>query len=113
MTQTFNSLGLMMDDLGIICTQRSRGIVNVTSMPDDSDPPELDEDEALQWMTVFQRHRIMMILNMSNAVGTLELSPFDTDADPFEVSLLPGTLVLARCYSMGHKLFSASTAYVL
>jgi 3-oxoacyl-(acyl-carrier-protein) synthase len=55
----------------------------------------------------------MMILNMSNSVGTLELLPFDTDADPFEVSLLPGTLVLARCDSMSHKLFSSTTAYVL
>jgi len=114
LTEMFDSVAFMLDELGLSCTSRSEGILHETGVPDEEEAvPDMKENDALPWLALLQRHRIMLILNLSAIAGTLELHPFDADAEAHELATPPGSLTFVRVDAMTHKHFSHSKTYLL
>lgn len=98
--------------LGFSCPVRTPGLVHETGMAVD-EPPELTYEEASTWMTTFMRHKLMVLMCLGPINGTLELRPFDEDAEVFEVNTVPGTMIILRADAMTHRHFSNSKALLL
>mmetsp|Transcript_103656 Transcript_103656/g.323083 ORF Transcript_103656/g.323083 Transcript_103656/m.323083 type:complete len:1159 (+) Transcript_103656:83-3559(+) len=98
--------------LGFSCPVRTPGLVHETGMATD-EPPELGLEEGSVWMTTFMRHKLMVIFCLGPIAGTLELRPFDEDAEVFEVPTQPGSLIILRADAMTHRHFAHSKALLL
>eukprot|EP00408_Alexandrium_pacificum_P025336 CAMPEP_0171183242 /NCGR_PEP_ID=MMETSP0790-20130122/15179_1 /TAXON_ID=2925 /ORGANISM="Alexandrium catenella, Strain OF101" /LENGTH=1162 /DNA_ID=CAMNT_0011648215 /DNA_START=63 /DNA_END=3551 /DNA_ORIENTATION=+ len=98
--------------LGFTCPVRTPGLVHETGMSMD-DAPELTYDEASTWMTTFMRHKLMVVFCLGPINGTLELRPFDEDAEAFEVSTTPGSMIILRADAMTHRHFANSKVLLL
>lgn len=60
------------------------------------DAPELTEGEASDWLFQFMRGAVLCVVSMGPDTGTLELRPFDEDAETYSLALQPGMMVLVR-----------------
>mmetsp|Transcript_143161 Transcript_143161/g.398971 ORF Transcript_143161/g.398971 Transcript_143161/m.398971 type:complete len:1166 (-) Transcript_143161:183-3680(-) len=98
--------------LGFSCPVRTPGLVHETGMATD-EPPELGLEEASTWMTTFMRHRLMVIFCLGPIKGTLELRPFDEDAEVFEVPTNPGSMIVLRADAMTHRHFAHSKVFLM
>nr|AQS99206.1 type I polyketide synthase [Gambierdiscus excentricus] len=113
MTETARVMDqFMADSLGFSCPWRTPGLVHETGMVSE-EPRELTMDEASLWMTTFMRQKLMLLFCLGPMKGTLELRPFDEDAEVFEVATEPGSLIVLRADAMSHRHFANSRALVL
>jgi len=114
--ETMTEVAAMMEEcalpLGFSCPTRTTGILHETGLPGDvASDPELEE--AATWLETFKRHRLMIILCLGPVKGTLELRPFDDDAEPYEITTAAGSVVVLRCDAMTHRHFAHSKALML
>mmetsp|Transcript_17101 Transcript_17101/g.54772 ORF Transcript_17101/g.54772 Transcript_17101/m.54772 type:complete len:1163 (-) Transcript_17101:214-3702(-) len=112
MTETAAIINETVSGLGFTCPTRTVGVVNETGMTGE-EAPEMGLEEASTWMTTFMRHRLMIILCLGPIQGTLELTPFDDEAEVYEVSTRPGTMIVLRADAMSHRHFAQSKALML
>mmetsp|Transcript_76190 Transcript_76190/g.132183 ORF Transcript_76190/g.132183 Transcript_76190/m.132183 type:complete len:1154 (+) Transcript_76190:100-3561(+) len=60
-----------------------------------------EADDWLQWL---EWHRLMVLFIAGPDKATLDLKPFDDDAEEFSVNVEPGMFVILRCDAMTHIL---------
>jgi len=90
-----NALGPYQPELGFEFTSRSAGCVHQSGHPGDSES-ELGDREADKWVSVFTARKLMIIIFLGPDEGTLELSPYDEDAESTQLSTAPGLIVMLR-----------------
>mmetsp|Transcript_69036 Transcript_69036/g.202089 ORF Transcript_69036/g.202089 Transcript_69036/m.202089 type:complete len:1148 (-) Transcript_69036:153-3596(-) len=112
MTETAAIINETVNGLGFSCPTRTVGILSETGMTGD-EAPELGFEEASTWLSTFMRHKLMIILCLGPIQGTLELCPFDDDADVYEVPTKPGTMIVLRADAMTHRHYAQSKAHML
>jgi len=56
----------------------------------------LTDNEANDWLASFMSRKVMIIVALGPDRGTLELSPFDEDANPTDLVLFPGMAAIVR-----------------
>jgi len=101
--------------LGFLPDGRTPATIHVADAhPAQGEPTVLHEEAADQWMAVFTRHRIMLILFMGPSDATLELTPFrHDDAESVQVSAEPGTIVALRADALVHKVTADKKSLML
>lgn len=112
MTETAAIINETVSELGFTCPTRTVGVVNETGMTGD-EAPEMGLEEGSTWLTTFMRHKLMIILCLGPIQGTLELSPFDEDAEVYEVPTKPGMMIILRADAMTHRHYAQSKALLL
>nr|AQS99229.1 type I polyketide synthase [Gambierdiscus excentricus] len=112
MSETASIINEFIGDLGFICPTRTAGLVHESGDSAD-EPPELGLEEASTWLTTFLRHKLMILLCLGPIQGTLELHPFDEDAEVYEVPTTPGTIIVLRADAMTHRHFAHSAAFLM
>lgn len=60
--------------------------------------------EAYDWLQWFEWHRLMVLFIGGPDKATLELKPFDEDAEEMSVNVEPGMWIILRCDAMSHNL---------
>jgi len=75
--------------------------------------PELTEADASMWMYPFTNGAIMCVLAMGPDVGTLELKPFDAEAQTYSFDLRPGSMVLLRSDAMAARYTSMGRGFLV
>uniref|UniRef100_A0A7S0A995 Ketosynthase family 3 (KS3) domain-containing protein n=1 Tax=Pyrodinium bahamense TaxID=73915 RepID=A0A7S0A995_9DINO len=112
MTETAAIINEFVAEMGFTCPTRTVGIVHETGMTAD-EAPELGLEEASTWMTTFMRHKLMVMVCLGPIQGTLELRPFDEEAEVYEVPTKPGSMIILRADAMTHRHFAHSRALML
>jgi len=112
MTETAAIIQETVGELGFTVPTRTVGVVNETGMTGD-EAPEMGMEEGSTWLTTFMRHKLMIITCLGPIQGTLELTPFDEDAEVYEVPTKPGTMIILRADAMTHRHFAQSKALML
>jgi len=64
--------------------------------------PDLSEDEVGKWLETFRNHRIMILVFLGPAKGTLELQPFDDEGNAIELTTESGMMVVLRADTLWH-----------
>mmetsp|Transcript_93964 Transcript_93964/g.265926 ORF Transcript_93964/g.265926 Transcript_93964/m.265926 type:complete len:1160 (+) Transcript_93964:86-3565(+) len=112
MSETAAVIGGLTPALGFECPTRTHGLVSETGMAGE-EAPELGLEEASVWLSTLCRHKLMIIVPLGPIKGTLELRPFDEEAEVFEVPTNPGSMIILRCDAMTHRHFAHSKACLL
>lgn len=97
--ELMNALGPHQDEIGFNCTTRSGCIVHEASEPD-LEEADLSDTEANEWLPIFMSRKIMVLTFLGPDRGTLELMPFDEDANPSDLATFPGQTVILRTDQM-------------
>jgi len=97
----FASVGQILDpyarsDLGFDIFSRSKSLL---ALPFDGDedsyvPPDLENEEAANFLGMMWRSKMMVLVNAGPGVGTLKLFPKVDGDEEFSVTVQPGTLAL-------------------
>ncbi|CAE7447891.1 ppsD [Symbiodinium sp. CCMP2592] len=93
-------------------TSRSSSLLHEAAKPK-SEGPALTEEVCSKWLRVMSSHRLICIWCLGPENGTLELKPWDEDAESMQVSMRPGRLVIARADALHHRFSSVGCAYCL
>mmetsp|Transcript_64566 Transcript_64566/g.154258 ORF Transcript_64566/g.154258 Transcript_64566/m.154258 type:complete len:812 (-) Transcript_64566:222-2657(-) len=65
---------------------------------------ELVAEEGHKWLTTFAEHKLMLLLCLGPDSATLELRPFEEDAESWQVTLQPGTMMCLQPDILGRTL---------
>merc|ERR1719162_1345493 len=57
----------------------------------------------MKFMSILGRHILMTLLFLGPGEGTLELQPFDDEAEAVEIRTEPGTLIVLRADRLSHR----------
>jgi polyketide synthase-associated protein len=76
------------------------------------DPP-MTPELCDRYLSTFSRGKVMCIWCLGPEPGTLELSPFDEDANTHDITIQPGTFVILRADAIGHRFESTKKSYCL
>ncbi|CAE8642132.1 unnamed protein product [Polarella glacialis] len=114
---TMTHLGFHMEPylgiMGFDVSHRSRAVVHQAGEPDE-EPVALTEKEVMRWLAQFLRHKVMVIVFLGPASGTLELQPhIAEDAETLEIRTVPGMIVVLRPDILSHKHFSPGRAVAM
>jgi len=105
MLRLLEAVGPYQDELGFRCNGRSIGVLHKSGDPD-GEEAELKDEEACEWSSMFICRKIMVLIFLGPGRGTLELKPYDDDANVTEISTMPGQLVVVRTDQLSFKLFN-------
>mmetsp|Transcript_36285 Transcript_36285/g.63943 ORF Transcript_36285/g.63943 Transcript_36285/m.63943 type:complete len:911 (+) Transcript_36285:171-2903(+) len=91
-------LSAYVDNLGFDFSHRTATILHShTSGSDADDGTPYKEKEVTKWLTIFSRHKIMVLTIIGPNGGTLELKPYwEFEAETYDVEVKPGTIVMLR-----------------
>lgn len=91
-----------MGSLGFAKYERSPMVVHRGGL-DMGVPSDMTVEELEKFISVFGRHVLMIMLFLGPGEGTLELEPFDDEAETQEIRTKPGTVVVLRADLMAHR----------
>jgi len=80
MTTVSNSVAAHLPIIGTSCDSRTPAIIHESGMALENEAC-MEELEASEWLRTFRRHRVMILVFLGPAKGTLELVPFNQPAD--------------------------------
>mmetsp|Transcript_131790 Transcript_131790/g.328657 ORF Transcript_131790/g.328657 Transcript_131790/m.328657 type:complete len:1027 (+) Transcript_131790:74-3154(+) len=113
LTRIWNSLVPHVYQFGIEATRRGNGVAHRAGDAQD-ESPELTEKEVSKWQGQFLRHSFMILVVLGPKGGDLELLPLKLeDAEPWQVRLMPGQVVVLRADAMTHKYTSSGESLVV
>jgi len=92
--------------------RRSAAVLHETGMPEGA-PPKLREAEAAEWLYLFNRGFLMMIAALGPGTGTLQLTPYDEEAEAMDIEMPPGSFALVRSDMIACKHTCRGKALVL
>jgi len=95
MEKLANALGPYQDEVGFRCTTRTSCYLHEAAEPD-IEEVDLTDNEANDWLASFMSRKVMLFIALGPDRGTLELVPFDEDANPTDLMLFPGMAALVR-----------------
>lgn len=103
---TFTDVAARIDEFlepyfGFVCGERTAGLVHQPGRAMD-DPAELTERKAGKWLSIFRRHRLMLVTCLGAKGGTLVLRPFDEDSGELSVAMKFGQMVVLRADFLSH-----------
>jgi len=76
--------------------------------------PRLGEADASAWLSVFLRHRVMMVVFLGPSTGVLELVPYDlAHAHTYKIRPTVGTMVVLRPDILSHKYYASPSSFAL
>jgi len=114
-----NAVGPWQAEIGFECTTRSGTLFHEAAEPS-IDETDLVDSEANEWSTQFVSRKIMFAAFLGPERGTLELTPFDEDANPTDIATFPGSIVIVRTDQMsfsfatrGSKAGFVATSFML
>mmetsp|Transcript_40600 Transcript_40600/g.130623 ORF Transcript_40600/g.130623 Transcript_40600/m.130623 type:complete len:1023 (+) Transcript_40600:67-3135(+) len=94
-----NAVGPYQGEIGFYCTTRSCCVFHKASEPA-IEETDLVDSEANDWCSLFMTRKIIVILFLGPDRGTLELVPYDEDANPTDLATFPGQAVILRTDQM-------------
>uniref|UniRef100_A0A7S4Q9J2 Ketosynthase family 3 (KS3) domain-containing protein n=1 Tax=Alexandrium monilatum TaxID=311494 RepID=A0A7S4Q9J2_9DINO len=100
------------DVFGFEMKSRTAGLLHESGTPRQAFP-FISHAGAMQWFQTFTSHRIMCLVFLGPEYGTLELQPFDSDANVLEIETEPGTCVYLRADLLSHKFRAPEESYTL
>ncbi|CAE7252494.1 ppsA [Symbiodinium sp. CCMP2592] len=112
MAELVNVLQLSIHDLGCGNLSRTHPILHETGLAPEH-APEPTEHEASYWLGVLGQKKLMVMLCLGPVRGTLELQPYDEDAEAHEISTVPGSVIILRADGMWHRHCAHSKAHIL
>nr|ABQ85796.1 type I polyketide synthase-like protein KB1008 [Karenia brevis] len=95
------SVILCQESLGFEGTSRSTAFIHQSG--DTGEEMELTDLEADKWSSIFLRRKVAILVFLGPDSGTLELQPYDEDANPSEITTYPGLVVLLRTDQLSFK----------
>eukprot|EP00913_Durusdinium_trenchii_P029998 g28111.t1 len=98
------AVGPFQDELGFRCCGRSIGFLHQASDPD-LEEAELTDQEASDWSAIFTSRKIMILVFLGPGKGTLEMQPYDDEANVSEITTVPGLVVVLRTDQLSFKFF--------
>lgn len=98
--------------LGFETSARSRGVIHESGQPDGAAPP-MSGPDAIQWLNVFDWHRIMCIFFVGPGNGTLEMQPFDGEAEIYRLETQPGMWIMLRADMLWHRFTAPQKTYAM
>mmetsp|Transcript_115107 Transcript_115107/g.245966 ORF Transcript_115107/g.245966 Transcript_115107/m.245966 type:complete len:1031 (+) Transcript_115107:46-3138(+) len=93
------------DILGFRCHHRSLAHMHQASFPD-MDETDLTDKEANEWIAMFACRKIMVLAFLGPGKGTLELRPWDDEANSSELTTEAGLVVLLRTDQLNMTFFN-------
>ncbi|CAE8640536.1 unnamed protein product, partial [Polarella glacialis] len=66
---------------------------------------ELIDQEASDWSSIFTSRKIMIMVFLGPGKGTLEMQPYDDEANVTEITTAPGLVVVLRTDQLSFKFF--------
>lgn len=105
-------LSAVVDVLGFDFSHRTATVVHCP-VPESEidDSTVLDEETVTKWLTIFSKHKVMMLTFLGTEGGSLELKPYwDFEADKFDLEVKPGMVVFLRPDTLSHKFHAASAS---
>ena len=112
MSELVNVLQLSMGQLGFGSLSKSHGLVHETGLAPEH-APDPSEHEASYWLGTLAQKKMMILLCLGPVRGTLELQPYDEDAEAYEVPTIPGSFIILRADAMWHRHCAHSKAHIL
>eukprot|EP00438_Fugacium_kawagutii_P023931 Skav221184 [mRNA] locus=scaffold1504:202485:207886:- [translate_table: standard] len=86
--------------------QGSAGLVAGWEASDpDLEEAELTDQEASDWSAIFTSRKIMILVFLGPGKGTLEMQPYDDEANVSEITTVPGLVVVLRTDQLSFKFF--------
>lgn len=108
MLRLLEAVGPYQDELGFRCNGRSIGVLHKAGEPD-VEESELKDEDACEWSSMFICRKIMVLIFLGPGKGTMELKPYDDDANITEITTLPGQLMVVRTDQLAFKFFNRSS----
>lgn len=105
MLRLAEAIGPYQEELGFRCTGRSAMYLHQAGEPE-IEEAELSDADASDWSAIFLCRKIMMIVFLGPGQGSLELQPYDDDANSTEVTTEPGLVVILRTDQLKFKFTS-------
>eukprot|EP00931_Biecheleriopsis_adriatica_P073763 TRINITY_DN47990_c0_g1_i1.p1 TRINITY_DN47990_c0_g1~~TRINITY_DN47990_c0_g1_i1.p1 ORF type:complete len:1197 (+),score=220.30 TRINITY_DN47990_c0_g1_i1:254-3592(+) len=112
MSELINILQLGIEELGFGALSRTHSILHETGLAPEH-APEPSEYEASYWLGNFVQKAIMVLFCLGPVRGTLELQPYDEEAEAYEIPTIPGSFIVLRADAMWHRHFAHSKAHIL
>ncbi|CAJ1401469.1 unnamed protein product [Effrenium voratum] len=98
------AIGPFQDELGFRCCGRSIGFLHQACDPD-LEEAELTDQEASDWSAIFTSRKILILVFLGPGKGTLEMQPYDDEANVSEITTVPGLVVVLRTDQLSFKFF--------
>ncbi|OLP82529.1 Phthiocerol synthesis polyketide synthase type I PpsD [Symbiodinium microadriaticum] len=98
------AIGPFQDEIGFRCCGRSVGFLHQASDPD-LEEAELTDQEASDWSAIFTSRKILIMVCLGPGKGTLEMQPYDDEANVSEITTVPGLVVVLRTDQLSFKFF--------
>lgn len=103
LSQMVNRISPLQEGLDFRCSLRTFCLLHEACDPLWEEEVDLADKEANEWCSVFLSRKIMVLLFLGPDRGTLELTPYDEDANPFDIATFPGQVVILRTDQMSFK----------
>lgn len=94
MWSVVNGVAGYLQDQGLRTNSRSTATVHQSGTP--VDDAELTDDVAVKWLPLFVSRKVMVAIFLGPGHGSLELKPFDDEANPIDITTTPGMCVIIR-----------------
>lgn len=112
MSELVNVLQLSIGQLGFGSLSKTHGLLHETGLAPEH-APDPSEHEASYWLGTLAQKKIMILLCLGPVRGTLELQPYDEEAEASEVPTIPGSFIILRADAMWHRHCAHSKAHIL
>lgn len=104
MTDVLHGLMPYMGQIGISASQRTAGFVIQGGAPTKKVP--LTEQVCSKFLNVYLRQKLKVLFFLGPEEGTLEMQPYDEEANPEELTTKPGMVVVMRSDMIACEHFS-------
>lgn len=81
-------------EIGIRTTSRTQAHIHMSGTP--VDETTLTDKDASKWVSLLVRQKVMILIFVGPTGGTMDLKPHDDDSNSFEMSVVPGMMLVIR-----------------